>query len=74
MEKEVKKVKKAGKMRNSLVGLENGYPSAYEVGTCYEVLFFSLHQLKFFFAACAISQNQGSRCEILGDQLKNFNV
>ena len=40
--KNEKEVKKGGKMRNSLVGLENGYPSAYEVGTYYEVLFFFL--------------------------------
>jgi len=40
--KRTKRSKKRGEMRNSLVGLENGYPSAYEVGTCYKVLFFIL--------------------------------
>ena len=63
-------------MRNPLVGLENKYPSAYEVGTCYKILFFFLHQLKFFCCMLmhTISQNQASRCEILGDQIRNFTV
>jgi hypothetical protein len=62
-------------MRNSLVGLENRYHSAYEAVTCYEVLFFFLHQLKIFCCALArtISQNQDSS-EILGDQIRNVNV
>jgi len=75
VEKEIKSGKDE-KLTCSLVGLENGYPSAYEVGTCYEALFFSLHQLKIFCCALthAISQNQDCRCEILGDQIRNFNV
>jgi len=72
MWKKKKRSKKGGKMRNSLVGLENGYPSAYEVGTCYEVMFFFLDLFKKFTCAlmCAISQIQGL---ILGEQIRNFN-
>jgi len=33
-----KRSKKGEKMRNSLIGLENRYSGAYEVGTCCEVL------------------------------------
>jgi len=62
-------------MRNSLVGLENGYPSAYEVGTCYKVLFFFLSSIEknFLRALARNSSESGPRYEILGDQIRNFN-
>jgi hypothetical protein len=57
-------------MRKLPVGLENRYPSACKVGTCYEAFLFPCINEKGFLRANACDFPELG--EILGDQIRNF--
>ena len=65
-------------MRSLLIGLENGYPSAYEVRKCYEVFFFPFLQLKKKSGTLtrAISQIrvQDMRLRVIISETSNFEL